>query len=62
MTTQEKIDTLLKERYNNFKGDLWSVSKILHELLRKTKGDEAYLKFLEEQEVVNPRPKYNHPF
>lgn len=62
MTTQEKIDKLLTERYNNFRGDLWGGLKALHEFILKTKGDEAYLKFIEEQEALNPRPKYHHPF
>lgn len=53
----KEIDNIIKSRYNNYSGVLFSNLKKAHQILRKQNGDQWFLSFLEDLEKTNPRPK-----
>jgi len=61
MTTQEKIAEIIKDQFNDFKGDKMIGLKLLHSRIRSTLSDESYLLFLEKAQKENPRPIYKIP-
>jgi len=61
MTTQEKINKIHHEYYNNFNGSLLYVNKNLHSELRNFLGDDEYLIYLENIIKENPKPIYKIP-
>lgn len=59
MTTTEKINTIILERYpNDYAGRRNMHLRQLHAELRQKLGEEKFLAFLEDQEENNPKPKY----
>ena len=61
MTVSEKIDLIVKERYNNYNGEIMDYIKGLHEYMRENISDDDFLEYLETCEAVNPRPVFNLP-
>jgi hypothetical protein len=57
MTTQEKIDKIIQERYNNYTGVYKRSFKELHRMIRDKRGDEWFLNYLEEIEEIG-KPDY----
>lgn len=60
-STFEKIDEIIANQYNNFKGNIFSSLRPLHDQLRALVGAEAYLAHLEKCKLANPKPVYSIP-
>lgn len=60
-TTQQKIQDLLNKRYNNYNGTAWQSLRELHYVIRRRDGEEGFLRFLEYDEKVNPKPVFVNP-
>lgn len=58
MTTQQEIDSIVSDRYNNYRGEQMTDLKEIHGVLRKIQGDEEFLKFLKASSELNPRPTF----
>lgn len=61
MTTKEKIDEIIKTRYNNYQGIFNIKIKDIHEKFRLFVDDEQFLEFLKKVELENPKPIYKIP-
>lgn len=61
MTTQDKINAIIKKRYNNYEHPNWASLKKLHQIGRALRGDEAFLELLEKQERDHPFKPYEIP-
>jgi len=59
--TKQKIEFIVKTRYLNYKPILYARIGDLHKMLRKTLGDEKFLKSLENAEKENPKPVFTIP-
>lgn len=60
MTTQEKIQKIIAERYGNYNGRFNKPFEKIHEAIRKREGDEKFLLFLEQSERDCPKPIYKN--
>lgn len=47
MTTQEKINKIEKDKYNNYEHPNWKTIKEMNNIIRENRGDEYYLSYLE---------------
>jgi hypothetical protein len=54
----EKINSIIEDQYNGYRGRVWGRLKVLHDELRGEIGDKAFLDFLEKAVKENPKPKY----
>ena len=61
MTTQDKINAIIKKRYNNYEHPNWASLKKLHEIGRALRGDESFLEMLETLERESPFEPYEIP-
>lgn len=60
--TEDKINQILKDQYNNFKGRRVAPLATVHSLLRSAIGDDKYLEFIAKDQKENPRPVYSSFF
>lgn len=60
LETQEKISSIIASKYNNYNGRLLKPLSLIHKKLKILLGEERFLFFLEEQERINPAPKYGN--
>jgi len=61
MNTQEQIEKIIENEYNNYQGKFYIRLKMIHSLIREKQGDEKFLKFLLDSKSKNPKPIYKIP-
>lgn len=61
MTTKEKINKIVKDQYNDYKGTFMQPLLKVHTYMRNNMTNEKFLELLEKSVNENPRPKYNSP-
>lgn len=61
MKNQDRINQIVKEQYNDFRGSVFAALKPMHDGIRREFGDDTYLDFLERSVRENPRPAYDIP-
>lgn len=60
-STADKIDEIIADQYNDFKGRIFSSMQPMHLQMREILGDEKYLEYLEKSKLDNPKPVYTVP-
>ena len=61
MSKQQQIDSIISLQYGNYEGEFMKGIESLHNLARKSIGDDEFLEYLIKSKSDNPRPVYVMP-